>query len=174
MRHVCGNIVLRFASNLQRKRDVFIDSFCRNKPEVLKNSSDVPPQISQFPHAHCCDLAGAKIHGALRRLHLGEKHLEKRRFPGARMADDGNEFARIYAKCDVLDRRRVSIIDLCDFVVVDHRIATSFELSASRKYIQHACHYTARPASSKFFSASMNDRISPSNTCSTSRRSSPV
>ena len=48
LRHKLGDLALRPSGNFECKSDVFVSRFCRQKPEILENYTDMATKCRQF------------------------------------------------------------------------------------------------------------------------------
>src|SRR3989344_2721267 len=173
MRYVGFDIFVAFSCDLERERDVLVDRFHGKKPKILEYRAYLSSKFPEFVLRKRAYLLRTEIHRALRRRDLRKKHLKERRFPRTGMTHNGDELSRINSEGYVLYRGGSAVVFFRYFVVIDHMDSHSSpgEL-AFREYAMHNnVYYTAPVPPSKFFSASMNDWMSPSRTFSTSRRS---
>src|SRR3989344_2238286 len=131
VRHICLNVLVALPRHLERKGDVFVDIFGREKAEVLKNGADIAPQLQKLLPREVVYLARAEIHRPFGRHHFREQHLEKRGFAGSGVTDNGDELSGLDIEDDVGDRRRRTIkVYLRHFVEVNHNNGGHYTSSA--------------------------------------------
>src|SRR5262249_31174040 len=109
VRHIGLNILVAFAGNFERKRNVFVDVFGRKEPEILKNRADVAPQSQKRAVGKLAYLRLSKKHGTLGRVHFSKKHFQKRGLARTGVAYYRYEFPRLDAKRYIGDCRRGAV-----------------------------------------------------------------
>src|ERR1700690_3768410 len=83
VQHVSLDILVAAPRDFERKGDIFVHIFRREKPEILKHRADVASELEELFFRELADLARAEIDRARGGLDFGKEHFEERRFSRA-------------------------------------------------------------------------------------------